>query len=91
MIYEYKCESCGEVIEVWQKLSDPAPEACTQCQSKGTLARIISATNFALKGSGWYSTDYKKSSPARVSSEAPAAACGAGGCAVGPCGSGAQA
>ena len=89
MIYEYKCQSCGKVQEVWQKISDPAPEACTECHSKGTFERIISATSFALKGSGWYTTDYKKPETRKSESESPA--CGAGACATGPCGSGAQA
>ncbi len=63
MIYEYKCNDCGQVSEVYAKMSDPAPEACPKCQKKGTLEKIISSTSFALKGSGWYTTDYKRSSP----------------------------
>jgi len=68
MIYEYKCSDCGEISEVWAKMSDPAPEACPKCQHKGTLEKIISSTSFALKGTGWYTTDYKKKSDAPKSS-----------------------
>jgi putative FmdB family regulatory protein len=60
MIYEYKCKSCEEVFEVWQKMSDPAPEACEKCGAPGGVERIISSTTFALKGSGWYSSGYQK-------------------------------
>lgn len=69
MIYEYKCESCGNIQEQWQKMSDPAPEECNVCHSLGKLERIISATSFALKGTGWYTTDYKKSAQAKEASD----------------------
>ncbi|MBS1984383.1 MAG: zinc ribbon domain-containing protein [Bdellovibrionales bacterium] len=60
MIYEYKCEDCGKVHEVWAKMSDPAPTECPFCKS-AKLEKVISATSFSLKGTGWYTTDYKKS------------------------------
>jgi putative FmdB family regulatory protein len=59
-LYEYRCAKCGEKFEVIQKFSD-APltihEACG-----GTVERLISLSGFSLKGSGWYATDYAKSS-----------------------------
>jgi len=58
-LYEYRCAKCGNVFEVIQKFSD-APltvhEACG-----GTVERLISRSGFALKGSGWYATDYPRS------------------------------
>jgi putative FmdB family regulatory protein len=62
MIYEYKCTECEGVSEVWAKMSDPAPEVCPKCKARGKLEKIISSTSFALKGTGWYTTDYKKKS-----------------------------
>lgn len=62
MIYEYKCADCGKVFEVWAKMSDPAPDQCPACESP-KLEKLISSTSFALKGSGWYTTDYKKPPP----------------------------
>ena len=59
MIYEYVCNDCEHRFEVWAKISDPAPSACPKCQSS-KLEKVIFATNFALKGTGWYTTDYKK-------------------------------
>jgi len=62
MIYEFRCGECHKVSEVWMKMSDPNPTQCPACGSS-KFERIISNTSFALKGSGWYTTDYKKSSP----------------------------
>lgn len=55
-IYEYECDGCHSVFEVRQKVSDPAPEqhSCGSTQ----VRRILSATSFVLKGTGWYATDY---------------------------------
>jgi putative FmdB family regulatory protein len=55
-IYEYECESCGEVIENWQKFSDAPLTTCESCGGK--LHKLISHSSFHLKGSGWYATDY---------------------------------
>ena len=57
-IYEYRCKSCGTVLEVMQKMSDPPRVHCDACDADA-LERIISQTSFVLKGSGWYVTDYK--------------------------------
>ena len=63
-IYEYKCQACGHELEVIQKISDSPLIECPNC-GKSTLDKVISATQFQLKGSGWYATDFKKSSPAK--------------------------
>jgi putative FmdB family regulatory protein len=55
-IYEYECESCGEVIEIWQKFSDAPITRCKSCGGK--MHKLISHSSFHLKGSGWYVTDY---------------------------------
>jgi putative FmdB family regulatory protein len=88
MIYEYRCGKCESVNEFQMKMSDPHPTTCPSCNSEGNLERIISRTSFALKGSGWYTSDYKRAAaPAPASCEAKAAAgtaCGGGACAVKP-------
>ncbi len=58
-IYEYRCESCGHELEALQKIADEPLTQCPAC-SRATLARLISAPRFRLKGSGWYETDFKK-------------------------------
>lgn len=63
-IYEYVCEKCGAHLEVMQKISDEPLKRCKNC--RGKLEKIFSRTNFQLKGSGWYKTDYasgKSSTP----------------------------
>lgn len=57
-LYEYKCEKCGSVTEVLQKISDPPMSTCLQCG--GRLHKIISPPAIQFKGSGWYITDYAK-------------------------------
>ena len=57
-IYEYECQACGDVQELMQKISDPAPEACGACH-KGPMVKMISKTSFILKGGGWYVTDFR--------------------------------
>ena len=60
-LYEYECKSCGRVLEIIQKFSDPALTECPQC--KGPITKLMSLTSFQLRGTGWYATDYKKSEP----------------------------
>jgi len=55
-IYEYECQKCGDVFEVMQKISDPAPKSHS-CGSR-RVKRVMSQSSFVLKGSGWYVTDY---------------------------------
>jgi putative FmdB family regulatory protein len=55
-LYEYKCDKCGNVLEVRQKFSDEPLKVHDNCG--GNLERLISASSFQLKGSGWYVTDY---------------------------------
>lgn len=58
-IYEYQCETCEKVHEIIQKFSDAPLTECPGC--KGPMSKLISRSSFALKGSGWYTTDYKRS------------------------------
>lgn len=57
-IYEYQCEDCGAHLEKLQKISDPVLTDCPEC-NKSSLKKMISATSFRLKGTGWYETDFK--------------------------------
>ncbi len=62
-LYEYKCLSCEKICEVMQKFSDAPLESCPDCQ--GSVTKLVSLGSFSLKGSGWYTTDYKRA-PAPV-------------------------
>ncbi|MHB1543054.1 MAG: FmdB family zinc ribbon protein [Gammaproteobacteria bacterium] len=67
-IYEYRCDDCGEISEALQKVDEPALDHCPKCGSTG-LKRVMSATVFRLKGSGWYETDFKSGSRHNVYGE----------------------
>lgn len=56
-IYEYKCFNCGFITEKLQKINDITNENCQTCNF--TMKKIISPSNFKLKGTGWYKTDFK--------------------------------
>lgn len=56
-IYEYRCDTCGNVFEEWHRHADDITEqACPECRE--TAHRLISSTTFVLKGGGWYVTEY---------------------------------
>jgi len=57
-LYEYQCSKCGNVFEVIQKYSDTPLKKHPGCGGK--VEKLISASAFQLKGSGWYATDYGK-------------------------------
>jgi putative FmdB family regulatory protein len=57
-IYEYRCKSCGKVIEVIQQFRDRPLRKCRTCS--GRLEKLISRTAFHLKGGGWYAEGYNK-------------------------------
>ena len=59
-LYDYECLSCGHVFELRQSFH-AAPEAqCPLCS--GDSRRKFHAVPVIYKGSGFYTTDYKKSS-----------------------------
>lgn len=54
-IYEYECAKCGQTEEVFQKFGE---EPLKKCSCGGKMRKLVSASAFHLKGSGWYVTDY---------------------------------
>jgi putative FmdB family regulatory protein len=63
-IYEYECPRCGR-FDVIQKMSAPVLETHDVCGSR--IQKLMSASAFSFKGSGFYITDYGGKSPAHVS------------------------
>lgn len=57
-LYEYECEGCQKVHEISQKITEAPLTACPTCN--GPVRKLISLSAFALKGSGFYTTDYKR-------------------------------
>lgn len=72
-IYEYKCSACEKQFELQRKFSDPPLSDCPEC-GKGPVAKLLSRSSFALKGSGWYKSGYAGKSDAK-----PKGGCGAAG------------
>ena len=64
-IYEYECSKCGHHLEVIQKMSDEPLRECPECH-QSTLAKLVSASGFQLKGTRWYVTDYSSKGKAKV-------------------------
>ena len=55
-IYEYECDHCNEIFEIFHKIDEACKVACPKCL--GPARKLISASNFVLKGSGFYVNDY---------------------------------
>jgi putative FmdB family regulatory protein len=78
-IYAYRCEHCGFQKDALQKVSDPPLVDCPSC-GQPKLAKQLTAAGFALKGSGWYVTDFRDSgkktasNPKSTEAATPAAA-----------------
>lgn len=56
--YSYLCSDCGHRFDTVQRMSEDALTDCPQC-AKPALVRQVQAVGFALKGSGWYVTDFR--------------------------------
>ncbi|MEE2750767.1 MAG: zinc ribbon domain-containing protein [Myxococcota bacterium] len=65
-IYEYACPDCEHQFENIQKFSDPLLTDCPECGAD-KLKKLVSATSFHLKGSGWYKDHYGLKSSTDVS------------------------
>jgi putative FmdB family regulatory protein len=63
-IYEYRCSACGHHLEALQKMTESPLRKCPEC-GKSQLKRLVSASRFRLKGSGWYETDFKNKDETR--------------------------
>lgn len=97
-IYEYECDKCGVVFEAMQAVSAKPLKTCNGlgCDDKdnGKVRRLISASGFILKGSGWYTSEYpsearkkgweKESKQGKPDTETPAPAASAASAASAP-------
>ncbi len=68
-IYVYQCSACGERFDAIQKFSDAPLTECRLCKATG-ITKALTAPGFALKGSGWYATDFKGGSTAKPTADA---------------------
>lgn len=62
-LYDYKCEKCGKIFEVEQRMTaDPLTE-CIFCQGK--VNRVFHPAGIVFKGSGFHVTDYRRDKKAK--------------------------
>jgi len=62
-IYEYRCPN-GHTFELFQRMSDPSPDACEVCGAS-PVAKVLYPAAIHFKGSGFYATDYGRKSRKR--------------------------
>ncbi|MBD3246057.1 MAG: zinc ribbon domain-containing protein [Candidatus Omnitrophica bacterium] len=86
--YEYECGECGNRFELFQSISEKPTQECPKC--RGKVKRLISGgCGLIFKGSGFYSTDYKKkpsgseNSTSGEKKEKPSCDAGSGSCCAG--------
>tara|TARA_B100000749_G_C18375973_1_gene443815 strand:+ start:271 stop:603 length:333 start_codon:yes stop_codon:yes gene_type:complete len=59
-LYDYECLSCGHIFELRQSFNDEPTGTCPVCD--GDARRKFHAVPVIYKGSGFYTTDYARSS-----------------------------
>jgi putative FmdB family regulatory protein len=64
--YSYACTACEHNFDTVQKFTDPSLTDCPECS--GRLRKLFSSVGIVFKGSGFYRTDSRASSPAESSS-----------------------
>lgn len=52
-LHDFRCSDCGNVTEALVG-DNESPRQCPNCGRAGMLSRIISGTNFMLKGKDWF-------------------------------------
>lgn len=61
--YDYKCQTCGHVFEVFQSMKDPKLEDCPVEGCDGKVRRLLgTGAGLIFKGGGFYETDYRSQS-----------------------------
>jgi putative FmdB family regulatory protein len=60
--YHYRCKSCHHEFEELQNNSESALIECPSCKKHSLVRMIGGGAGLVFKGSGFYGTDYKKSS-----------------------------
>jgi putative FmdB family regulatory protein len=65
--YEYLCNKCEHAFDVVQSFTDPAIEQCPKCQ--GGVRKVYNNVGVVFKGSGFYKTDSRSSTPSKTESK----------------------
>lgn len=65
--YVYKCNSCENMFEARQRMSDAPLTKCPKCGEE-TVRRVINNVGIVFKGKGFYVTDNRNGRSANLSS-----------------------
>jgi putative FmdB family regulatory protein len=60
--YEYFCTKCGHEMEAFHPMKDAPHTKCPACKKTGLKRKVGGGAGLIFKGSGFYITDYKKTS-----------------------------
>ncbi|MEM1085583.1 MAG: FmdB family zinc ribbon protein [Verrucomicrobiota bacterium] len=61
--YDYQCETCGHLFEVFQSMNDPKLKDCPLDDCDGAVKRLLgTGAGLIFKGGGFYETDYRSQS-----------------------------
>jgi len=59
--YTYRCKACSGEFDELQKISEKPLTVCPSCHAHSLVKLIGGGGGVVFKGSGFYSTDYKRS------------------------------
>jgi putative FmdB family regulatory protein len=62
--YTYRCSKCSYEFDELQKITAKPLVVCPSCKRRSLIRLIEGGAGVVFKGSGFYITDYKKSSSA---------------------------
>jgi len=68
--YDYRCEACGHSFELFQSIKADPVTTCPECREERVRRVIGAGGGFIFKGSGFYITDYARSSDYKEKSKA---------------------
>lgn len=61
--YDYQCEKCEEIFEIFQSMNDKKLKKCPNNLCGGKVQRLLGVgAGVIFKGSGFYETDYRSES-----------------------------
>jgi putative FmdB family regulatory protein len=76
--YQYQCRNCGHELEEFQSITEAPLTHCPECNTESLLRVLGAGAGLIFKGSGFYLTDYKKSSTLPDAGEKKGAGAGSG-------------
>ena len=67
--YDYACTACGHGFEIFEPIGADGKKACPKCGKKRAQRMLGTGVGVIFKGSGFYTTDSRKSSAGKTESK----------------------